>query len=45
MQSNYKALKSNASALVSKVEDITYTWSKSMTDNYRLLRNILGDNT
>jgi hypothetical protein len=44
MQSNYKTLKSNASALASKVEDITYTWSKSMTDNYGLLRDILGDN-
>ena len=28
MQSNYKTLKSDASALASKVEDITYTWSK-----------------
>ncbi len=26
----------------SEVEDITYTWSKSTTDNYGLLGNILG---
>jgi hypothetical protein len=42
MQSNYKTLKSNASALASKVEDITYAWSKSITDNYGLLGDILG---
>ncbi len=41
-QSNYKTLESNASALASKVEDITYAWSKSATDNYGLLGNILG---
>ncbi len=45
-QSNYEALKSNASALTSKVEDITYAGSKSGTDDYGLLSNILGvDNT
>ncbi len=39
---NYKTLKEEASALASKVEDITYAWSKNATDNYRLLTNILG---
>ncbi len=39
---NYKALKEEASALASKVEDITYVWSKNATDNYRLLTDILG---
>ncbi len=42
MQNNYKTLKSNASTLASKVEDIAYTWSKPTTDNYGLLGNILG---
>jgi hypothetical protein len=37
----YKTLKEEASALASKVEDITYAWSKNATDNYRLLANIL----
>jgi hypothetical protein len=32
------------STLASEVEDITYTWSKSATDNYGLLDNILGVN-
>jgi hypothetical protein len=41
-RSNYKTLKSEASALASKVEDITYSWSKNATDNYGLLGNILG---
>ena len=41
-RSDYKILKSEASALVSKVEDITYSWSKNATDNYGLLGNILG---
>ncbi len=41
-QSNYKTLKSEASALASKVEDITYSWSKNATDNYGLLGDILG---
>ncbi len=43
-QSNYETLKSDASALASKVEEITYAWSKSATDDYRLLGNILGVN-
>jgi hypothetical protein len=38
---NYKTLKEEASAIAREVEDITYTWSKSATDNYRLLANIL----
>jgi hypothetical protein len=41
-QSNYKTLKSDASALPNKVEDITYAWSKSVTDDYGRLGNILG---
>jgi hypothetical protein len=44
MQSNYKMLKSNASALASKVKNITYAWSKSERDNYGLLGDILGVN-
>jgi hypothetical protein len=39
---NYKTLKEEASALASKVEDITYAWSKNATDDYGLLANILG---
>jgi hypothetical protein len=39
---NYETLKEEASALVSKVEDITYAWSKNATDNYGLLADILG---
>jgi hypothetical protein len=39
---NYKILKEEAFALASKVEDITYPWSKNATDNYGLLANILG---
>ncbi len=42
-QSNYKILKSEAGALASKVEDITYPWSKNNTDNYGLLGDILGE--
>ncbi len=42
IQSNYKILKSNASALASELEDITYPWSKSATDNYGLLGDSLG---
>jgi hypothetical protein len=41
-QSNYETLKSEVSALASKVEDITYSWSKNAMDNYGLLGNILG---
>jgi hypothetical protein len=43
-QSNYETIKSEASALVSKVEDITYAWSKNATDNYGLLGDILSIN-
>jgi hypothetical protein len=39
---NYKTLKEEASAVASKVEDITYAWSKNATDNYGLLADILG---
>ncbi len=42
-QSDYKILKSEAGALASKVEDITYAWSKNNTDNYGLLGDILGE--
>jgi hypothetical protein len=31
---NYKTLKEEASAQASKIEDITYAWSKNATDNY-----------
>jgi hypothetical protein len=41
MRSNYETLKSDASALTSKIEDITHAWSKSVTDDYGLLGNIL----
>jgi hypothetical protein len=44
MQSNYKMLNSNASTLTSEVEDIIYAWSKSITDIYALLGDILGVN-
>ncbi len=45
MQSNYKTLKSNTSALASKVKDITYARSKSARmDNYGLLGDSLGVN-
>ncbi len=37
----YKILKEDASALVSKVEDITYPWTKDATTNYGLLADIL----
>jgi hypothetical protein len=39
---NYKTLKEEAYALASKVEDITYAWSKNAMDDYGLLANILG---
>ncbi len=39
---NYETLKEEASALASKVEDITYAWSKNATDNYGLDADILG---
>jgi hypothetical protein len=39
---NYETLKEESSSLASKIEDITYSWSKNATDNYGLLANILG---
>ncbi len=39
---NYKILKEEACAPASKVDGITYLWSKNATDNYGLLANILG---
>ena len=42
MRSNYEILKSEASALASKVEDITYLWPKNTADNYGLLGDILS---
>jgi hypothetical protein len=41
-RSNYEIFKSEASALAREVEDITYAWSKNVTDNYGLLGDILG---
>ncbi len=41
-RTNYDTLKTDACALASEVEDITYAWSKSATDNYGLLGDILG---
>ncbi len=41
---DYKILKSEAGALASEVQDITYAWSKTNTENYNLLGNILGEN-
>ena len=41
-RSDYEILKSEASALASEVEDITYLWLKNATDNYGLLGDILG---
>jgi hypothetical protein len=39
---DYEILKKDASALASKVEDITYPWTKDATTNYSLLVDILG---
>ncbi len=41
-RSDYKILKSEASALASKVEDITYDWSHDDTNDYGLLADILS---
>jgi hypothetical protein len=38
---DYMILKEDASALASKVEDITYPWTKDATTNYGLLVDIL----
>jgi hypothetical protein len=37
---DYKILKEEASALASKVEDITYTWTKDATTDYNLLADV-----
>jgi hypothetical protein len=43
-QSNYKNLKKEASDLASKLDDITYDWSRSPTgDECRLLAKIIGE--
>jgi hypothetical protein len=41
---DYEVLKEEACALASEVDNITYAWSKNLTDNYRLLADILGVN-
>jgi hypothetical protein len=41
-RSDYEILKSEASALASEVEDITYDWSHDDTNDYGLLADILG---
>jgi hypothetical protein len=41
---NYKTLKDEASALASKVKDITYAWSRDATADYGLLVDIIGVN-
>ncbi len=38
---DYETLKDEASALASKVEDITYAWSRNAPEEYGLLANIL----
>ncbi len=38
---DYQILKEEACAPASKVEDISHAWSKNVTDNYRLLTDIL----
>ncbi len=43
-RTDYDTLKTDACALASEVEDITYTWSKSATDDFGLLGDILGIN-
>jgi len=39
---DYEILKEEACAPASKVEDITYVWSKNLTDKYGLLADIMG---
>ena len=41
-QRDYEILKEEACAPASEVEDITYAWSKNLTDNYGLLTDIMG---
>ncbi len=43
-RTDYDTLKAYDCALASEVKDITYPWSKSATDNYGLLGDILGIN-
>jgi hypothetical protein len=44
--SNYKILKQEAATITSKVEDVTYDWSRNAAtrDEYGLLAKILGIN-
>jgi hypothetical protein len=42
-QSDYEILKSKAGALASEVKDVTYAWSKNITDNYGVLDDILAE--
>jgi hypothetical protein len=43
-QSDYKNLKKESSDLASKLDDITYDWSRSLTgDKYGLLAKIIGE--
>jgi hypothetical protein len=39
---DYEIFKEDTSALASKVEDITYPWTKDAMTNYGLLADILG---
>jgi hypothetical protein len=39
---DYEFLKEEASALASKVQDITYAWSKNATEDFGLLADIIG---
>ena len=39
---DYEVLKEEACAPASEVDDITYAWSKNVTDNYGLLADILS---
>jgi len=39
---DYKIIKEEASALASKVEDITYAWSRDAANEYGLLADIIG---
>ena len=43
-QCDYKALKEEACAPASEDDDITYVWSKNLTNNYGLLADNLGVN-
>ena len=41
-RNNFDILKEDASMLACKAEDINYPWSKSATDEYDLLADIIG---